>query len=165
VVVDPAPSPSVTAEFEEQIRDIARTWATVVHRANLPRVQEELTARAGLSLDRVAFRLLNELAAADGMRLSDLAQREGTDLSTVSRQIKHCEEAGLVQRKNDPGDMRAVQLTLTESGRDALERLRRVREQMFLDVLASWPEAERRHMARVFTRFVHDFVDYLGAIS
>ncbi len=149
----------------EDIHHIALAWAMVMHRANVPQVQDELMARAGLSLDRASYSLLNILAQADCMRLSDLAQRQGTDVSTVSRQVRHCEEAGLVLRKEHPSDQRAVLLALTNEGRDALARLRRVREELFAEIMSSWSEEDRHDFARLLTRYAADFISHIGAWS
>ena len=50
------------------------------------------------------------------MRLGDLAAREGVAPPTLSRMIAGLEDAGYVSRRPDPGDRRAVRVSLTDDG-------------------------------------------------
>ena len=51
------------------------------------------------------------------LRLNDLATRIGTSAPTASRTVDALDELGLVARKPDPEDRRAVRLELTPRGR------------------------------------------------
>lgn len=113
-------------------------------------------------MDRASYWLLRELGEAGQLRLSELSQRQGTDVSTVCRQIRSCEDAGLVRRKNDPSDMRAVLFALTDKGRQALERLQAVRMEVYGRVFADWPAEDRREFARLTKRFVDGYLQALG---
>ncbi|MBV8085506.1 MAG: MarR family transcriptional regulator [Chloroflexi bacterium] len=156
------PPPAAQSTADQDVRDIAKALAEVIRRGNLPRVQEAFIQAAGLKLDRVSYWLLRQLADDTRMRVSDLAHRQGTDVSTVCRQIVRIEQAGLVRREGDPSDLRAVLLTLTDQGRDVLGKLHATRLDVCERMLATWPEEDRHEFARLFTRFTADYLDITG---
>lgn len=160
VIEGPAAPP---AELEQDVREIAYAWSTLARRANLPRVHEHLAHEAGVALDRASFWLLRLLGEADRLRLSDIAHRQGMDASTACRQVRHCEDAGLVQRQADPSDQRAVLFTLTDKGRDVLQRMQTVRLKMVDSVLNDWSEEDRHAFARLTRRFADTYLTHLGA--
>jgi DNA-binding MarR family transcriptional regulator len=65
------------------------------------------------------------------------------DRSEMVRIIDRLEEAGMVVRDRDPADRRRHRLTLTPSGRRALERGERVIDSVTQDALSRLSEAER----------------------
>jgi DNA-binding MarR family transcriptional regulator len=156
VVAEPAASQP--AGVDEDVREIAAAWSMLLRRSMLPRAQDHWIQAAGLQLDRASYWVLRLLGEADKLRLSELAQRQGTDVSTVCRQVKHCEDAGLVRREGDPSDLRAVLFTLTDSGREALGRMQAVRLGFFDKVLAGWTARERREFAQLTKRFLAGYV-------
>ena len=86
------------------------------------------------------------------LRLSDLAGHLCLDVSTVSRHARTLEDRGYVARADDPADGRAVQLTLTESGRAVLEAAFRNRQAWLDRSLADWSAAERDDLARTLAK-------------
>ena len=148
---------SVVATVDGSVGEIEQAWFQAVRQSSLPRVHEHILAQAGISLDRASVWLLKLLVDLDQPRLCDLAKRQGTDESTVSRQMKHCEQLGLVQRAADAADARAVRFSLTSAGRLALERIQGARHQLFESILQDWPESEKAHFARTLERFARDF--------
>ncbi|HWC11824.1 MAG TPA: MarR family transcriptional regulator [Acidimicrobiales bacterium] len=130
----------------------------LVRRAQGPRAQEQLTARAGLSLERAAYPLLRRIGEAETMRTSNVAAALSVDVSTVSRQVKQLELEGLVARQPDPSDRRASVLALTAEGHEALERLRRARQEVLAQVVASWPDEDRAALADLICRLADDMV-------
>ena len=150
-------------ELGEDVREIAYAWSTLARRANLPRVHDHIAHEAGVALDRASFWLLRLLGEADRLRLSDIAHRQGMDASTACRQIRHCEDTGLVQRQADPSDQRAVLFTLTDKGRDSLQRMQAVRLAMVASVLTDWSEEDRHAFARLTRRFADTYLSDLGA--
>ncbi|HJD81433.1 MarR family winged helix-turn-helix transcriptional regulator [Kitasatospora aureofaciens] len=82
-------------------------------------------------------RALRTLAHAPGcetpdaaMRLSDLAEKLHIAPRSATTVVDALEEAGLVERRPDPADRRAVRILLTEAGRAALERIGQVRDEV-----------------------------------
>lgn len=80
------------------------------------------------------------------------ANRVGLGLSTVSRQLKGLESAGLVVRSEDPVDRRAAGVRLSASGVEALGRLQDVRRRFFAEVLADWRAEDRNRSAPLLER-------------
>ena len=65
------------------------------------------------------------VALLDGPRGStELAEAEGRAQPTTTLLVKRLEERGLVTRERDPGDGRAVLVSLTEAGARALDEFR-----------------------------------------
>ena len=89
-------------------------------------------------------------------RPSDLASALELDLSTVSRQVKHLEAAGLVVRRPDEVDGRACVLSLTDQGRDGLSAVRTTRAKLLDAVLTDWPDEDRADLLRLLERLVTD---------
>ena len=133
---------------------------TLVRRTQGPRAQEQLSARAGLSLERAAYPLLRRIGEAATVRTSDVASALSVDVSTVSRQVKQLELEGLVARQPDPSDGRASVLALTPAGVEALERLRRARQEVLAEVMAGWPDEHRATLADLICRLADDIVAY-----
>jgi len=85
--------------------------------------RERFTAVAGMALDRASYSVLFRLVEGPA-RLSDLAQKVGIDISTLSRQVHHLEASGLVARTVVEEDRRAALLAVTDKGRDLVRRIR-----------------------------------------
>jgi DNA-binding MarR family transcriptional regulator len=107
-------------------------------------------------LDLAAFSLLIRLADEGPQRSGDLARAFGVDKSTMSRQVSALERAGLVGRVEDPVDGRAYQVSISPQGRRSLESARAERRQIYRELLAHWPEADRRDFARLLARYNAD---------
>jgi DNA-binding MarR family transcriptional regulator len=57
-------------------------------------------------------------------RVTELAEREGLAQPTMTLLVKRLQERGWVTRERDPLDARAVLVSITEAGREALEQTR-----------------------------------------
>lgn len=105
---------------EEQQR-VWRRWLAV--NAELPAVLHRgLQAESGLSLPD--FEVLVQLTeAAEGrLRATDLAEALQWERSRLSHHIKRMEARGLIVREGCPEDGRGAYITVTPSGREAIER-------------------------------------------
>ncbi len=140
--------------------EVERTLSTLVRHANLPRVYERLAARAKVNLDRAAYAALGRIGDEGPLRLSDLAQGLGIDVSTASRQIKQLERIGLVARSGDETDRRCARLFLTGEGRRVFGKFRAARRAAIADLLAEWSAADQAQLATLLGRLVDDMVRY-----
>ena len=104
-------------------------------------------------LDGAAYGLLSLLRDAGPLRASDLVARIGLDKSTVSRQLAHLVDLGLVHREADPGDGRAQVLTPSAEGAARLEGIREVRRARWEDDLSDWPASDVAALADLLHRF------------
>jgi DNA-binding MarR family transcriptional regulator len=91
------------------------------------------TASRDLSLTTAAT--LATLDRDGPQRLSDLALREGVTQPSMTALVTRLERDGLAVRGDDPGDRRAVIVTLTDAGRDVLVTRRTRRASRLADLL------------------------------
>jgi len=119
-------------------------------------LKAQAAAHSRHGTDWSAYTLLFHLVQDGPMRSRDLAASVASDPSTVSRQAATLVELGLVERRPDPADRRAVQLAATERGEELFHRIRADREAMFDVVLADWSDREVEQLTCLLTRFTTD---------
>lgn len=105
------------------------------------------------ALERPAFIALWYISEAGQMRSSVLADSLCVDLSTASRQVAALEQAGWIARERDPDDRRAHLIQLTAEGERVLRSNQLARRLALTNVLADWPESERKQFADFLGRF------------
>lgn len=81
------------------------------------------------------------------MRVGELAQHQSIRLPTASALIDGLERMGLVSRKPDPTDRRAVVVELTELGTDTLHRVGGTRDTVLSTALERLTDEERAAIA------------------
>ena len=89
----------------------------------LSRAFEQSLAAAGGSLP--TWRVLLALDGAEPRTQAELADAVGIRQPTLTHHLDGLERSGLVVRERDPGNRRAVRVSVTESGRRLFLRLRR----------------------------------------
>jgi DNA-binding MarR family transcriptional regulator len=94
-------------------------WASRLAARRITNFLEERMRGADLSLAQ--FGLMAQIAAAPDDTLGALAQRTGLDQSTLSRNLKGLEAAGLVEIAIAENDQRRRAVWLTEQGAHRLE--------------------------------------------
>lgn len=128
-------SPSFDRSFGFLLHDVAR----------LLRKRYEQRARP-LGLTRAQWQVLAHLQRQEGINQSGLAELLELEPITVGRLIDRMEEAGLVERRADPGDRRAHRLFLTERARPILERGRALGDAVRNEAFAGFPDPEREKL-------------------
>jgi DNA-binding MarR family transcriptional regulator len=103
-------------------------------------------------LDGAAYGMLSLLQDTGPLRASDLVTRIGLDKSTVSRQISHLVDLGLVDRAADPVDGRAQVLTPSAEGSARLARIRDVRRARWERDMSDWPPSDVATLADLLHR-------------
>jgi DNA-binding MarR family transcriptional regulator len=86
--------------------------------------------KAGHDITPEEWGLLNRLHERDGQRQAELADATIRDRTTVTRLLDGMVQKGLVRRKADPDDRRAVQTWLTKKGRSMRRKLIPVAEEL-----------------------------------
>ncbi|WP_432562367.1 MarR family winged helix-turn-helix transcriptional regulator [Kineococcus sp. SYSU DK003] len=89
-------------------------------------------------------------------RVSELAEHLRLDVSTVSRQVAHLRQRGLLEATPDPVDGRSQQLSLTAAGLDELRRSRRALVEDITGRLADWDDADVETLAELLGRLGAD---------
>ncbi|MHA3020846.1 MarR family winged helix-turn-helix transcriptional regulator [Mycobacterium sp. BMJ-28] len=80
--------------------------------------------RVRIQLPFAQARLLSTIEDQGTARISDLAALDHCSQPTMTTQVRRLEDAGMVSRIADPVDARAVLISITDEGRDALARVR-----------------------------------------
>jgi DNA-binding MarR family transcriptional regulator len=107
-------------------------------------------------VDPSTFPLARHLMSAGGLRVSDLASRVELDVSTVSRQVKHLEDKGFVERTSDPDDGRACLVQLTTEGTATMRAAMQRRLDRISDALADWSDEDRATLQTLLIRLADD---------
>jgi DNA-binding MarR family transcriptional regulator len=87
-------------------------------------VASHATEFAEVGVTMAQAKVLYVVAAAETLRMSELAARLGVQMSTASGVVDRLVELGLLERRADAADRRQVIVALTEPGTDTLERMR-----------------------------------------
>jgi DNA-binding MarR family transcriptional regulator len=131
----------------------------VVRWAGRPDVRVALLGEAGRELSGNDVHLLRTVVAQGPVRASDLAAWQGVDKSTISTQIRRLEERGLVVRRPDPADRRAVLFTPTAAGRRLRRRMDAAGAMLFGELLRGWTDVDRQALATLLDRFSRQLDD------
>jgi len=110
----------------------------------------------GEELDFAAIMLMKTLLQRGPLRLSVLAGVLDVDASTVSRQVRHLEDRGLLERTSDPDDGRASRIALSAEGRTRLEAGARRRRAFVSTLMETWPAEEREHLRLLLSRLLDE---------
>jgi DNA-binding MarR family transcriptional regulator len=133
-----------------------QAWVGLLHaHATLvKRLDAELVAAHGLSLS--GFEVLWRVAASDHgrLRMSELAELVMLSPSGLSRLVDRLEAEGMIDRVACPEDGRAINATITESGRRKLEAAQPTHvEGIRRTFLAHFDEDEIERLAVFWARF------------
>jgi DNA-binding MarR family transcriptional regulator len=129
------PNPDAT-EFAGQL--FFRLW-----RASHTRIAERLES---VGLTPASFGVLNLLGKRDAAIQQEIGKAMGIDPSTMVALLDGLEEAGLATRRPHPDDRRARQVAITAKGRKALERGRKLNDEVEDEVLKGLSKTERRQL-------------------
>lgn len=117
---------------------------------------EEFARTVHPGLDGSEYVLLATVAAADGVRASELSARFGVDKGSISRQIGRLERLGLVRRDADPDDRRARVVVATAQGRARVNAAVDRRRTRFRQRLSGWPVRDVARLAALLERYNAD---------
>ena len=122
------------------------------------RVMGERAREVHPELHPMTYFILTHLAANGPMRGADLSGVFGMDKGGVSRQVQTLVDLGLVERKPDAEDRRAILLDATDEGRKRLAEVSRSRSDRFDERLSDWSDAE-------LSAFASQLAAYNAALS
>jgi DNA-binding MarR family transcriptional regulator len=119
------------SELADAIRPtMARVYLTIRRRSPFG----EYTAAQGSTLAT--------LADHGPMRMGELARREGVRMPTVTAAVDVLVGHGLVRRDPDPDDRRAVQVSITDTGRHEMTQLQSARNEVLARALSGMTDNE-----------------------
>lgn len=127
----------------------------LMHRA-VRQVRREVSGELEpLGITPGQHRLLRVLTQEDEpLRLSTVAERLGIAPRSVTTVVDEAEAGGLVRRRPDPADRRAVLVALTDRGREVLDRAATARRQQAARLLGALDDAQRRDLAALLRPLV-----------
>lgn len=132
---------SSTALRGRQLDDIA---------VALPQRARELTrlflTRTSVPVSRTEAGVLSALSEQP-RRITELAARESVTQPGITLLVNRLQERGWVERGSDPGDRRAVLVTLTPEGHGALDRLRAEYRALLHEEMATLPDQDVQTLA------------------
>lgn len=120
--------------------------------------RQRLLGAAAVPVTMASLAALRVIDRTGPVALSVLAERLELDQSTVSRQVRPLEEAGLADRSADPEDRRAVRVRVTPGGRRLLRRVRDVALNDYDVALSDWAPADRAMLGTLVGRLRRDLL-------
>ncbi|WP_332802199.1 MarR family winged helix-turn-helix transcriptional regulator [Sphingomonas sp. RT2P30] len=96
-----------------------------------------------IGVTRAQWRTLTTLSRHEGANQGTLADLLEVEPISLCRMIDRLEEAGLVERRRDPGDRRAWLIFLTDKAKPIITELRTLADGLFVYSLRGVDEAER----------------------
>jgi DNA-binding MarR family transcriptional regulator len=99
------------------------------------------------SIPRALWRTLAQLDELGPLRVSELATATHVSQPTATSLLQRLGENGWVDRHPDPHDARAVQVSISRSGRRALEQNRQVAAEAMVHRLERLDDASRQALA------------------
>ncbi|MBY0398990.1 MarR family transcriptional regulator [Myxococcota bacterium] len=112
--------------------------------------------RAGVEVTGAAQRLIYYLMENGPMRLSELARRTETDPGILTRQVNTLAAQGIVEKRPDPTDRRAVTVQMLPKGRRIAQRLREVQDEVLGSQLARWASSDLEQAAGLMEQLISD---------
>ena len=101
-------------------------------------------------------RALHVVGHREGVRLSDLAESLRIAPRSATEVVDGLAERGLVERRSDPADRRAVQVALTTDGRALLDEVDAARAVALRDLFARLSDDDRAELARLLHALLDD---------
>lgn len=111
------------------------------------RLNRLATQRAGLDVPYAQVRLLAQVEEQGPARISALAAADHCSQPTMTTQVQRLEAEGWVTREPDPADARAVLVTITRMGSEALEQARARRADVVAPHVAALSVEQRDTLA------------------
>lgn len=140
-----------TSTRHDDLRQIESEVGSLIRRVK--RVMGERAREVHPDLHPMTFFILNHLAASGPLRAADLSDAFAMDKGGVSRQVQTLVDLGLVERRPDPDDRRAMMLAVGDEGRQRLERMSRVRSERFDERLSGWTDEELGSFVALLGRY------------
>lgn len=116
--------------------------------------------RAGTELRRHELGLLAELDRYGPSRLTELAGGLQMELPHASRTARDLASEGLLAQAPDPSDGRATLLSVTRSGRTAVQRYREASRSVLEAALVDWPDRRVEQLAELLAELNGAFVTH-----
>lgn len=153
-----AVSLKVASQVGEDLVHLVKTFSALRH--HLPRLHPEVETSAYPVIFTVA---------AGPMRVSTIAEKIHSDTSTVSRQVSHLVQAGILEKIPDPNDGRAQNIALASDGLQLLDDIHESRGRMFASLMTDWTNDEANefdeYLQRLYSDLAGDFTNHCASAA
>jgi DNA-binding MarR family transcriptional regulator len=143
-----------TAAAREASARLERAVPMLVRWFTRSDVRHRMLADTDPALSATDAWLLGRITDTGPVRLSELADWQEVDRSTMTTQVRRLETMGLVSRATDPTDGRATLVQATRAGTARHRRTKRTARGVYEGLLADWSEDDLRQAAHVAARLV-----------
>ncbi|HYH03545.1 MAG TPA: MarR family transcriptional regulator [Bacillota bacterium] len=107
-------------------------------------------------------RILNFLVRNDGCIQRELCDSCHLEPATVTKLMANMEKAGLIERRNEPGNRKNLCVFLTAKGREAQQCVERVHAQIEQECFAGFSVAEKEQAAQLLQRIGDNLIKAEG---
>jgi DNA-binding MarR family transcriptional regulator len=110
------------------------------------------------SVERLSFTtlsVLHTLSRKGALRLTELTATEQMTQPAITQMVRRLEQDGLIERRIDPRDARAVLLQLTTRGAEIIEVRHEARVKQLTNLLDRLPPEERQAIAAALPALAH----------
>lgn len=118
----------------------------------LTRIGDNLQRAKGKAMDPTRQAILQQAATKGQVRPSEIAVDLSVHQSSITRQTRALEDAGIVSVAADPADRRSCLISLTDQGWDEVRNAVKAGIDRFATFVADWPERDVRTLADLLTR-------------
>ncbi len=153
--VTPSDGPAETGSTPVQPQTAQAISNTLVRVMKIMSAMKHHAPREHSAVDPSHYPLLF-CVSGEPRRVSAVADSIHSDVSTVSRQVTHLVQHGLLEKIGDPDDGRAQLLSLSPAGRAVIEKLVQRRGSWFEQLMSTWTDEEARDFERYLSRFGDD---------
>ena len=95
-----------------------------------------------LDLTVIEWYILRALYDSDGQHASELARAVGRAATSFTPNLDKLQDKGLIERRADPGDRRAVRIHLTEAGQEKRNGVLDAAEKVDQEIASMFPHGE-----------------------
>ena len=138
-----------SGDLETLADEFAAHWNDLVTFVLNRRRRASIYSGTAAELSPVKLNAVLALAGGD-LRMGELASRLGVAESTVTRLVEKLEALGLVARRMQGEDRRAVVVGLRPAGRRVVEQVHRGRREFLREVLRTLEPEEQEEVVRLF---------------
>ena len=130
-----------------------------LHRAvtDLYRETSRICGEYDLTLGQ--FSVLEALYHKGSLTVGELKDAILSSNGTIPVIINNLQKQNLVRRVQDPEDKRRSIVQLTDAGRDRIEKVYPVNEEMFREKFSVWNEEEQKELIRLLKKYRHANTD------
>ena len=142
------------------VREAAEAWEALFRsQVGMMRRLQKLAEFRELNMREYDVLFNLSRCPSGGTRLSDLNEHLLISQPSLSRMAERLEAKGLVERRTDPSDQRAVLVSLTDAGRELQRRIGREHVRHIHELLA--PALDSKEMAQLkeLTRKISSALD------